>query len=294
VSLLGAIVPGRAQAPAPEERFLTIPVTRVRYTVQGSGPALVLVHGLTPEGKDDPRAVRAAELFALAGFRVVVPTVPGLTRGRLRAEDVEPVVRAVHAAAEHAGRRVALLGVSLGAGPAFLAAADPRVRDRVAAVVSLGGYASAHEVVRFFLTGDYAFGDARGHVDHDPALVREFLAANADLAGDDVRRALGSGDRRAVREGLDLLPPATRRLLDELSPERVVRGLDARLVLVHARSDPAVPYTESLRLAAARPAGTTVIVVDVLGHVDRRPGTAWQTAADVVRLWAALGGLLGG
>jgi pimeloyl-ACP methyl ester carboxylesterase len=258
-------------------------------------PPLVLVHGVAREGKDDPRAVRAADLLALAGFRVVVPTVPGLTRGRLRPGDVEPVVRAVQAAGDGTDRRVTVLGVSIGAGPALLAAADPRVRDRVSAVVGLGGYASAPEVVRFFLTGDYAFGSARGHVDHDPAHVAEFLAANADLVDDDVRRALGSGDRARVLEGLTSLSPDTRRLLDELSPERVVRQLDARLVLVHARRDPAVPYTESLRLAAARPRGTTVIVVeDVLDHVEGRPAAIGHAAADLVRLWAALYGLLRG
>ena len=34
----------------------------------------------------------AAALLARAGFDVAVPTIPGLTRGRLRPDDVEPVV----------------------------------------------------------------------------------------------------------------------------------------------------------------------------------------------------------
>jgi hypothetical protein len=81
----------------------------------------------------------AAELLARAGFDVAVPTIPGLTRGRLRPEDVEPVVAtlAVRAAP------TAMIAVSVGSGPALLAAADPRVRDRVSVVLSLGGYAGA-------------------------------------------------------------------------------------------------------------------------------------------------------
>src|SRR5207247_930503 len=73
-----------------------------------------------------------------------------------------------------------VLGVSVGAGPALLAAADPRVRERVRAVVSLGGYASAREVLRFWLTGAYEYGGVRGRVVHDPELVRSFVAAHAD------------------------------------------------------------------------------------------------------------------
>lgn len=293
----GRLAPLTRVTPPPTRESLAVPGVAADVHARpalGPLPPLVLVHGVTPHGKDDPRAVRAAGLLALAGFEVIVPTVPGLTRGRLRSGDVEPVVQAVRVAGERGDGRVVLLGVSLGAGPALLAAVDPRVRDRVAAVVSLGGYASAHELVRFFLTGDYAFGGVHGHVDHDPGLVREFLAANADLADEELRRALGSGDRRTVIRGLDRLPPATRRLLDELSPERVVHQLDARLVLVHARSDPAVPFTESLRLAAARPERTTAIVVDVLGHVEGRPGALLRSAGDLLELWAVLYGLLRG
>src|SRR4030095_12875228 len=51
---------------------------------------LVLVHGYSPEGKDDPRVRHAAALLARAGFDVAVPTIPGLTRRRLRPHDVGP------------------------------------------------------------------------------------------------------------------------------------------------------------------------------------------------------------
>jgi pimeloyl-ACP methyl ester carboxylesterase len=258
------------------------------------GPALVLVHGLAPDGKDDPRLVHAAQLLARTGFQVFVPTVPGLTRGRLRPEDVEPVVRTIAAVSERHGSHVALLGVSLGAGPALLASADPRVRDRVSAVVSLGGYASASDLVRFFLTGEYAFGKAGGHVTHDPALVRAFVAANADLIDADLERALTSGDRAAVARAVASLPPHTEHVLHVLSPERVARDITARLVLIHARGDHAVPYTESLRLAAARPERTAVIIVDVLQHVEGHAASGWSVARDLVRIWAAFYALLAG
>jgi dipeptidyl aminopeptidase/acylaminoacyl peptidase len=63
-------------------------------------------------------------------------------------------------------------------------------------------------------------------------------------------------------------------------------ALRAPLFLIHGRQDPAVPFTESLRLeAAARAAGRPVraAIVGAVGHVeaDRRAGLA-----DLLRLWA--------
>jgi hypothetical protein len=272
------------------------PVSADRYVGRRirRGPPLVLVHGVTPDGKNDARAVRAAMQLARAGFEVAVPTVPGLVAGRLRPGDVEPVVRAI-AAVTAPDRPAVVLGVSVGAGPALLAAADARVRDRVSTVLSLGGYASAPDLVRFFLTGEHAFGGIRGRVRHDPALVREFVLANADLVDAGTARALVSGDRSAVGAALEALPVEVQALLDALSPVHVVHDIRARIVLVHDRADPAVPYTESLRLAAAHPAGTQVILVDLLDHVEARglPGAA-RHAGDLARVWALLYRLLAG
>src|SRR5262249_43175281 len=146
----------------------------------------------------------AAALLARAGFDVAVPTIPGLTRGRLGPEDVEPVVGAL---AARAGPTV-VVGVSVGAGPALLAAADSRVPGGVKAALRLGGYASAREVLRFWLTGTYAYDGIRGRVEHDPELVRMFLRANADRLDPASRAALDAGPREAAE-----------RLLDSPSPE---------------------------------------------------------------------------
>jgi pimeloyl-ACP methyl ester carboxylesterase len=272
---------------APRRDSLPLAWAADRYQaprLAAAGP-LVLVHGFTPEGKDDPRVRQAAALLARAGFDVAVPTVPGLTRGRLRPDDVEPVVAAIAALAAGRGRPLTVIGVSVGAGPALLAAADPRVRDGIATVVSVGGYASALELLRFFLTGDYAWGDARGHVDHDPDLLDAFIAANADLVDAPTRQALAARDRARITALLATPPPDLRRLLDALSPERVASDVRARLVLVHGRADRAVPFTESLRLAAARPARTTVVLVGVLGHVEQPEPLGAAHLGDLLALW---------
>jgi len=259
-----------------------------RYRAPALRPPVpaVLVHGFAPDGKDDPRAGQAARLLARAGFDVAVPSIPGLMQGRLRPEDVRPVVDTAAALARDRGRSVALIGVSVGAGPALLAAAEPRLRDSVAAVVSLGGYASATELVRYFLTGHYRLGEARGHVEHDPELVRHFVAANADLLEESTRAALLSRDRARVDGVLAAPPPKLRGVLEALSPERVAADIHARLLLIHGRGDRAVPYTETLRLAAARPSRTTVLLVGLFDHVEGAGGRVrFADLADLLALW---------
>jgi pimeloyl-ACP methyl ester carboxylesterase len=275
---------------------LTDTPARRRLTVQGtdletlSAPraraALVLVHGFAPEGHRDARLQSAAALLARAGFAVVVPTIPGLTRGQLRPGDIEPVVTALMLRPPP----VTLVAVSVGAGPALLAATDSRVGDRVETVVILGGYASARELARYFLTGEYAFGSLRGHTRHDPEVVRAFLAANADLVEARLRPALEAGDPAAVEAALAALAP----VLDALSPERVAVRIPGRLILIHGRGDLAVPYTETLRLAAARPRDTTVVLVDAIGHVEGEGSGRLGLARDLFHLWGVSYTLIAG
>jgi pimeloyl-ACP methyl ester carboxylesterase len=269
----GHLQPLSALTGPPGRQPVAVAGAEVDRWARGGGVPLVLVHGYAPAGKDEPRVQAAAALLARAGFDVLVPTIPGLMRGRLRPEDANPVV----AALATRSRPSVVLAVSVGAGPALLAAADPDGRDRVAMVLSLGGYASAPELLRFFLTGDFRWQGIQGHVVHDPAVVRGFLEANADLLDTSVQAALIDPSRAAAM--LAAPPAPVAELLDRLSPERVVATIRAPLVLVHGVDDRAVPYTESLRLAAARPEGTRVVLVRLVEHVEGTPVRAWPAAA---------------
>ncbi len=315
--LLSALTPNPARAPLAGGPVLIDLYQPLALRTPG---ALVLVHGLAPMGKDDPRLAQAARLLARAGFRVAVPTIPGLTRLRLRPEDAEPVVAAIRALAGDGGSgRVSVLGVSVGAGPALLAAADSRVADRVGTVLSLGGYASAVELLRYFLTGAYGYEQVSGRVSPQPEAAHLFLRQNLDLLKDlEDRRALDAWLSRPDQakpvllspEGVAVLnlvenrdparvdalvgnlPPGLQELLARLSPERAVPRLGARLLLVHGRGDPAVPFTESLRLAAAAhgKAGTRLAIVGVLAHVEaeeEKPGWG-ETLSGLWRLWSLL------
>jgi fermentation-respiration switch protein FrsA (DUF1100 family) len=217
---------------------------------------------------------------------VAVPTVEGLTSMRLRPDDAALVVASTRALDGEGYRPIAMLAVSLGAAPALLAAVDPSVARSISAVLALGGYASTVELLRYALTGAYAFGDQRGQRPVNVPAIEHFARANPDLVDVPGHRLVDNRDPRAVDDLVAALSPESRRLLDALSPERVVGRLRAPLFLVHGRDDPAVPFTESLRLGrATRAAGrsVTTVIVGSLGHVEPelRAGPV-----DLFRLWA--------
>jgi fermentation-respiration switch protein FrsA (DUF1100 family) len=283
-------------APRPVVRSLRagqgMPPLRADLYVRGAvapHPGLVLVHGVAPAGKNDPRLRWVAALLARAGWAVAVPTVEGLTRLRLRPEDAGTVVAAAEALARAGHPPVAIIGVSVGAGPALLAAAHPAL-ERLAAVLSLGGYASAPELLRHALTGAYRFGAVQGQRTPDEGAIAAFVAANPDLLGEEAQRLVRNRDPEAVDALIDALPAPTQELLAALSPAEWIGRVRAPLFLVHGRDDPAVPFTESLRLAkAARAAGrpAALAVVGGVEHVeaDTEAGRR-MTASDLWRLWA--------
>jgi pimeloyl-ACP methyl ester carboxylesterase len=247
---------------------------------------LVLVHGIAPSGKDDPRLRAAAALLARAGWAVAVPTIEGLTVLRLRREDSAAVAASVRALHDAGYRPVAVLAVSLGSSPALLAAGDPSVAPLVSAVLALGGYASASEMLRYALTGAYAYGDIRGQRSVDEGAIEQFARANADLVDAAGRRLVDNRDAEASARYVAALDPRTRHLLDELSPDHAVGRISAPLFLIHGRDDPAVPFTESLRLEQAARAANRRVAATIVGAVGHTDPEQRATAGDLVRLWA--------
>ena len=275
--------------------------------------ALILVHGLVEEGRRDARLVRAARRLARSGFLVVVPDLLELRHGRLRYEDTEYVVQAIRLlrGPPVAVRRLAVVGISVGAAPALFAAAE--TGDEVDLVLTLGAYAEAGALVQHLLSGGV-----------DRELVRTFVLRNLDLfaaasdrwvladalarsldaledpglerrlspAGRAVARLLTRRTPPDVARALEALPEEVQAVLRALSPVRVAGSLRARLLLIHGAGDPAIPFTESRKLlaAAAPHTGARLVRLRLLGHVDPEGGLFWNAApltADVAALWSA-------
>jgi dienelactone hydrolase len=289
--------------------------------------ALLLIHGLLHDGKRDLRLRGLATAVAAHGVAVLVPEFPDMKRLKVRREEVTEVARAIRALDSLPGvRRLGMAAFSFGAGPALLALAEPGVAERLDVLVLFGAYHDLTEVVAYQTTGAAAAPDIPPP---DPRARWYFLAANTDLVQDAhdrellaevARRRLAAPGAGAggLEEGLgpegrrfyDLLVnrdpqqfpalvaalgPAVTALLADLSPSRAtLPDLHADVFLIHARSDPLIPYPQSLALARQiRTTGRLRLAPLVsFGHVGpRTPVTGWmqtirQAGVDLLTMWA--------
>jgi len=267
----------------------TMVATLYRSLGRGEGTGVILVHGVNETGKDDERIVWLADLLARSGFTVLTPDFLGFKSLTLRSSDVEELVASIQYLADRLQgirqERVGLVGFSYGAGPTIIAAADPRVRDRVRFVLSFGGYYDLTNVITFVTTGYYEFASIRGRmipndyvrwiflrynlelipVARDRAILQEIaeararnpsvdtgpLAATLGPEGRAVYDLLVNRDPGRVPDLIANLGPSIREQIRFLSPARVIDGFLGRLFVVHSNPDEYMPLTESLRLAAA-------------------------------------------
>jgi hypothetical protein len=298
--------------------------------------ALVAVPGAVPQGKDDPRMVAFATTLARAGFAVVVPELAGYRQLRIRPSDAREIVEAfawVSRQPELApDGRAGMFAFSYSVGPAVLAALEDDIREQVRFIVGMGGYHDLPRAMRFFTTGWFEHAGAWHHITPDDTgrmvLAYSSLDYLADAAADravfDRMVAQRMDDPRADLEPLaaKLNPDAHAAYALALNTDparfdalfaRLPRGmrediarldlarhdlapLQARLILVHGRKDNLIPYTESLALADAVPAGQArvFLIRSVLGHVDMSVSDlfSWrfwrEDLPDLWRLWRVI------
>lgn len=271
---------------------------------------IVLVPGMVPEGKDEPRLVAFATTLARARFAVMVPDLSGYRQLRIHPSDARIVADAF---AYLAGRaefapegRVGLAAFSYGVGPALLAALEEDLRERVRFVVGVGGYHDLTRAARYLTTGyflaeerwqylapdDYGklvlVSTAGAYVEAGDARIferiieRRLKDRTADLS--DLAERLGPQGRAVYAFAVNAdpesfaslyaaLPQTMRTDMAALSlHNKDLTPVRARLILVHGRSDNLIPWPESAALAAAvHPSQSHLYLLhSILGHVDLR------------------------
>jgi len=271
---------------------------------------LLLVHGLSRAGRRHPELVRLARLLARHDRLVLVPHFEGLAAFRLSGREVAEIRAALRAVAARQ-RPIGVAGLSFGAGPALIAAADA---PDLTLAASFGGYADLYQVIRYLTTGAHEFGERRYMRPPEEYNRWKLLALLVDFVRNDRERRLldtigarkladpgadtraleadlGAGGRamlalvlnrreEAVGALLAALPAEARAAMEQLSPLGAVARLHGRLVIAHGARDVSIPFTESLRLAAASGGRADAVILETFEH------TAMQS------FWPAFGSRL--
>lgn len=238
------------------------------------------------------------------------------------------------------GGRAGMFAFSYSVGPAILAALEDDIREKVRFIVGIGGYYDLPQAMRFFTTGWYEqegkmhylapddtgrmvlayssldyLADVRGNADSDRRIFDQMVTLRsedpkADLSA--IASQLSSdampvyalavnSDPALFPALLAELPVAMQTDIERLDLKRYdLKPLQARLILVHGRSDNLIPYPESLALAAAAPESQArvFLIHRVLGHVDLSISHLFslrfwsEDLPDLWRLWRVIDLLL--
>lgn len=242
---------------------------------RGSGPVVVFANAMTPLGVDEPAIARFVSGLAGAGFVAIAPELPNVRGGEVTPATVDALVRL----ASTAGREVALVGASTGAGLAILAAADPRIARRVTAVAAIAPFASLRHLLCLGTTGFYG----ERPFEAAPLVGTAARCSLAASAPDDpaVPALLANRDPGRFNALYDDLRPTTRALVDELSPLTRIGDVLAPVELASDLNDTFFPVEESQALAEAG-RDVRLTVSSALRHVCPRPRAGVVRVAGVL------------
>jgi pimeloyl-ACP methyl ester carboxylesterase len=267
---------------------------------------LVLVHGMTDRGAEDPRIVRFADALAHAGYRVVVPTFHDIREARIRGTSVDDVAQAIEAVARHGGlgarRPIGVIGPSFSGAIALRAVSRLSSKESgslVSTVLAIGAFHDPRAVVDFLFLEDEIDRYGRYVVlsnylpllrERDYALEEALRVAIADDKRGDKHlpthlEGLSEAQRRRFHLLTDdfggrreILERLHRTLTAELASIAVdPRGIDVPVILLHGRDDRVIPAEQSRSLhrrIRAHGGSSTLVVTPLLSHGDLRLGPA--------------------
>jgi len=238
--------------------------------------AIIIYTPFVGGGIEDPRLVNVAKSFARAGFAVLLSSRTG-DKLIMSAKDIRDVVSLFLFLEKHPRvnpNRIGLLGISYGAGPVIIAAADLRIQDRVQFVMSMSGYYDFKNSLRFIVTGQYSYKNIQGQ--SEPlAFTQEILKNSLEHHGinEELFESFISQPNRF--EELFQNSPEIKEFGLQLSPVRVIDDIKARFFIIHSTQDLLIPHTESMRLADALKGRVPVYftLLSMLEHGQPRPFT---------------------
>ncbi len=253
-------------APAREELTFRYPSATGRidlYRPPDSGryPAVLFFLGVAPLASRDPRVVQIAEGLSRSGLVVAVLESPHLVAERILPEEVDGLVDAFQVVSRHPAvdpDRVGFAGFCVGAALALLAAADPRIADRVTFVNALTPYYDGEELLAEIASRQFEVNGQRVDWNPSPLTLKIFNQlldrARAAGAGPVADRLAAVPDLPTARQLVAQLPEAARREIGLLSPKGKLGRLRARIYVMHDLDDNNIPVAQARRLVRDFPA----------------------------------------
>ncbi len=242
---------------------------------------ILVIHGMSSMGNEDPRIIDVCRAFAKCGYIVVSPMFRDITDFRISHSTVDLIAGALRVLAGdpvlcHDGK-LSVFAPSFSAGMSMIASSLPETSDLVKAICSVGTYGSVNTVIhdlmsrqdrdeygrliilKNFIRHAPGFGGMTAGALHEAILdnglmrarprFRQKLAMLERTQRQRLLRLLGDPDFRLRKWSLVLSrSKQVARLIDRLSVLENIQGIRARVALIHGKDDNVIPPGESSAL----------------------------------------------
>ncbi len=283
--------------PAPVVERMTYPTLTgeaqgdlYRPVTAGPHPGMVVCLGVVPFDVDHPQVPRLGEALARSGFAALLYWSPAMRDLRLDPDDNENIALAYETLLERPfidRARSGLLGTCVGGSFALMAAASPRIRDRVGFVAAFAPYASMWSLARDIASSSRVVDDVREIWPVDQLTHKVYVRSLAatlnpreadllrDVSGDSAAQVDPhslSEDGRAIHRlftasgieeaetALRQLPGTMKERLSAMSPLTYLSDVNAPLITIgHDRDDLVIPVASHDDSPARSPGGAASI-----------------------------------
>ena len=219
------------------------------------GRTFLLVPGVHASGVDEPRLVGFARDLASMGHTVVTAGPPDLARYEITSGTTDAIEAAARwtssqpdLAPDH---RINMMGISFAGGLSIVAAGRESLRDRVAAVVSLGGHGDLPRTLRYLCTGRQADGSTRPPHDYGVVII-----------------LLSVAERVVPRDQVETLRQSVLMFLEASRLDLVDKALSAATFKQTLALEPSLPEPARTLMSAVNRRDVAALGAVLLPHVS--------------------------
>lgn len=282
----------------------------------GRPGTILVIHGMSPMGNDDPRLTAVCSSFARCGYIAVSPLFPDIAAFTISGQSVSRIAKTLCAVASDTSLcptgTLSLFAPSFSAALSIIASSGEDTAGIVRAICSVGAFSSVRRVIHDLLSRedfdeygrliilqnfirhapgfDMKASEVLREAALDNGLGREAPGHPILLAGLEgplrhrTSRLLRDADYRLRQwQAIESRSGEVRSLMERLSVVDRIEGLKASVALIHGSGDNVIPARESIALQRRlRELGVAskLCVTPLISHGDARSGLspvrAWE------------------
>ncbi|MFD2231830.1 alpha/beta hydrolase family protein [Alkalimarinus sediminis] len=270
---------------------------------------LVVIHGMSPKGKRDPRVVQLCYALGKVGFRVISPEIVSISQLTICPSQIQSIADVMHVIARDQtitpSGKIGVLAPSFSGAMCLSAASLPELKSHISAVCAIGTFTDVVSVISYLLNDTNADPYGRFIVlkkivplvceaEKQPLLLGALEAAIRDNLNEvafdapdnEYHRYLGNAPYEAQQHIHRLFNDLTYRdqlltegkvkLAEEIKALNIlqhIHGLTANVFLLHGASDIVIPCNQSERLyreLKELKIQSNLVVTPFISHGDTR------------------------